>query len=92
MADTDSDLKVLGAVVVDLLLESIPGNLHFASVFSRAERVRIGAGSVRVACPEDIIRSKAATGRPKDKYHLEVLRQVLAVRASLADDEETNAK
>ncbi len=89
ISDISSALTVEGGPVsVDLLLETIPGNLRFASVRSRGERMAIGSGSICVASLEDIIRSKTAAGRPKDVYHLEVLRQLLAVRASLADGTE----
>lgn len=84
VSDLSSALTIEGGPVsIDLLLGAIPGNLRFASVRSRGERMTIGTGSICVASLEDVIRSKQAAGRPKDAYHLEVLRQLLAVRSSL---------
>jgi len=77
-----------GPIPIDLLLEALPGNLRFAAVRSRAERMRIGGGAIRVASLEDIIRSKMASARPKDAYHIEVLRQVMALRDALAGDDD----
>lgn len=48
-----------------------------------------GGSDSEVLAAEDVIRSKVAAGRPKDIYHLEVLRQVLALRNALADDDPT---
>lgn len=87
ISDISSALTVEGGPLpVDLLLEALPGNLRFAGVRSRGERMTIGNASICVASLEDVIRSKVAAGRPKDIYHLEVLRQVLALRNALADD------
>lgn len=74
-----------GPVPIDLLLDALPGNLRFEAVRSRADRMTIGTGSVRVASLADVMRSKVAAGRPKDLYHLEVLRQTVAVQKVLAE-------
>lgn len=72
-----------GPVPLDLLLESLPGGLSFASVRSRAVKIPVGAQVATVASLEDVMRSKIAAGRPKDVYHVEILRQVLQVRRAL---------
>ena len=68
------------AVPVEIHFDRIAGGLTFASVRSRAQLVQVGDEKLRVASLEDIIRSKQAAGRPKDRAVLPVSRETLAVR------------
>jgi|HubBroStandDraft_5_1064220.scaffolds.fasta_scaffold235345_2 predicted nucleotidyltransferase len=55
----------------------IEGNLRFESVRSRADSVRLGSNTLLVASLADVIKSKQAAGRKKDKAVLPILREVL---------------
>jgi hypothetical protein len=55
----------------------IDGIRSFASLRSRARPVAFGRHPILVASLEDIIRSKAAAGRPQDRAVLPVLRRAL---------------
>ena len=50
---------------------------------SRAEVIRVGAEELSVASLADVIRSKEAADRPKDRAVLPLLRDTLAVRKLL---------
>jgi len=69
-----------GPVPVDFIFDGLPDGLGFASVRSRAERFSLGNVSVWLASLDDVIASKRAADRPKDRYHLEIIRQLLIVR------------
>jgi hypothetical protein len=69
-----------GPIPVDFIFDELPGGLSFASVRSRAERFSLGNVSVWLASLDDVIASKRAADRPKDRYHLEIIRQLLIVR------------
>jgi hypothetical protein len=71
------------AVPVEIHFDRIAGGLTFASVRSRAQRVQVGDEVLKVAALEDIIRSKQAANRPKDRAVLPILRDTLAVRRKL---------
>lgn len=68
-------------VGVDVLFDQIAGDLRFESIRSRARGVRLGDEVVVVASLEDVIRSKAAADRPKDRAQLPILRDTLRVQA-----------
>jgi hypothetical protein len=68
-----------GAWPVDILFETLPGNLGFASLRSRCRAVPIADVTATVASLEDVIRSKEAAGRPKDLAMLPILRDALRV-------------
>lgn len=55
----------------------VDGIRSFESLRSRASEVRFGRASLLVASLPDIIKSKAAAGRPRDKAVLPVLRRTL---------------
>lgn len=59
-------------------LPTIPGIRSFESLRKRSERVTFGGVDVLVASLEDIIRSKRASGRAKDRAVLAVLEATLA--------------
>lgn len=71
------------AVPVEIHFDRIAGGLTFASVRSRAEAVTVGREKLLVASLADVIRSKKAADRPKDRAVLPVLRATLAVKSKL---------
>jgi hypothetical protein len=71
------------AVPVEIHFDRIAGGLTFSSVRSRAQRIAIGSEHLLVADLADIIRSKRAANRPKDRAVLPILRDTLAVKQKL---------
>lgn len=71
------------AGTVDLLFDVLSGNLTFESLRSRAVRLRLGGEQAVVARLEDVIASKEAADRPKDRAQLPTLRDALRVRRAL---------
>ena len=69
---TDDDL-----VLQADFLGAIHGLRSFEGVKRRASTVDIGGQSLRVACLEDIVKSKRAANRPKDRAVLPVLEATL---------------
>lgn len=57
-------------------LENIHGIKSFASVRSRAEEVDFLGYSLKIACLDDVIKSKKAANRPQDLLVLGILEQV----------------
>ena len=77
---TDSE-RIYGArVPVDILYDRMAGNLSFASVKSRARLEPVGTNVLLVASLVDIIKSKTAAGRAKDKAVLPILKDTLLTR------------
>jgi len=72
------------AVPIDILYDHMIGGLKFASVRSRATQEQVGHEYLTVASLEDVIKSKKAAGRDKDKAVMPVLLDTLAVRRELA--------
>ena len=75
------------AVPVEIHYDRISGGLTFSSVRSRAQIVAVGDEKLRVAALADVIRSKQAAGRPKDRAVLPILRDTLAVKKKLERQE-----
>jgi hypothetical protein len=73
-----------GEAPVDIIFDHIPPRRLFASVKSRAIRIQVGRHWARVACLADVIASKEAANRPKDRAQLEILRETARVRAALS--------
>ena len=71
------------AVPVEIHYDRIAGGLSFAAVRSRAQRVAVGPEKLSVAALADVIRSKEAANRPKDRAVLPILRDTLAVKGKL---------
>lgn len=72
---------LLGASApVDVIVGHIAGDLRFESVKSRARTISIAGEQALVADLADIIRSKEAANRDKDRAVLPMLRATLAVR------------
>lgn len=58
-------------------MPAIHGVKSFNSLRSRAEQIRLGGNPLWVANLSDIIASKRAAGRPRDKAVLEILEKTL---------------
>ena len=67
------------AAPVDILFDHLPGDLSFESIRSRGQKVALGDQVALVAALADVIKSKEAAGRPKDRAQLPVLRDTLNV-------------
>lgn len=70
-----------GEVPIDFLF-AIGGEPKFESVRSRATRHPAGGRRVWIASLEDVIASKKAADRPKDRLAVPVLEQTLAMKRS----------
>ena len=71
------------AVPVEIHFDRISGGLTFSSIRSRAQLVYVGDEKLTVAALSDVIRSKEAANRPKDRAVLPILRDTLAVKKKL---------
>jgi hypothetical protein len=71
------------AVPVEIHFDRISGGLTFSSIRSRAHFVSVGDEKLRVAALSDIIRSKKAANRPKDRAVLPILRDTMSVKRKL---------
>ena len=71
------------AVPIEIHYDRIAGGLTFSAVRSRAQIVAVGEEKLLVASLADVIRSKQAAGRPKDRAVLPILRDTLAVKQKL---------
>src|SRR5712671_3976540 len=71
------------AVPVEIHYDRISGGLTFSSIRSRAQLVAVGDEKLAVAALADVIRSKEAANRPKDRAVLPILRDTLAVKKRL---------
>jgi len=71
------------AVPVEIHYDRISGGLTFSSIRSRARLVAVGDEKLAVAALADVIRSKEAANRPKDRAVLPILRDTLAVKKRL---------
>jgi len=71
------------AVPVEIHYDRISGGLTFSLLRSRAQHVMVGDEKLVVASLADVIRSKRAAGRPKDRAVLPILRDTLTVKKKL---------
>jgi hypothetical protein len=71
------------AVPIDIHYDRIAGGLTFSFLRSRAQIVAVGREKLAVATLADVIRSKEATNRPKDRAVLPILRDTLTVKSKL---------
>jgi predicted nucleotidyltransferase len=76
-------VRAVGRPVTVDFVRTLSSHKSFASIRSRATKVRIGNKMAWVASLEDVIAAKEAAGRPKDKATLEILRQTQTVRNAL---------
>jgi hypothetical protein len=80
VSEVSTALTILGAELpVDILFEALPGGLSFASLKSRAVQVQVGSRTAVAVALADVIKSKEASGRPKDLAQLPILRHTLDV-------------
>lgn len=87
IADLTDVERIYGArVPIDILYEMMAGNLSFASVKARSHPEPVGQGVLVVAALEDIIKSKRAANRAKDRAVLPILEDTLKVRRELFRD------
>src|SRR4051794_25004416 len=68
------------AGTVDLIFDRIPGRLSFQALRSRAIRLEVAGREALVARLDDVIASKEAADRPKDRAQLAALRDALRVK------------
>ena len=68
---------------VDLLFDEIPGGLTFQALRARSVRLSLVDQEAVVARRDDVIASKEAADRPKDRAHLPMLRDTLRVKNAL---------
>lgn len=71
------------AGTVDLIFDSIPGRLSFQALRSRAVHLDLAGTEAVVARLDDVIASKEAANRPKDRAQLAALKDALRVKAAL---------
>jgi hypothetical protein len=71
------------AVPIEIHYDRISGGLTFSTVRSRARKVAIGDEELTVAALADVIHSKKAANRPRDRAVLPILRDTLAVAKKL---------
>jgi hypothetical protein len=64
-------------------VRALSSGKSFASIRSRAVKVRVGNRMVWVASLEDVIAAKEAAARPKDKATLAILKETQSVRTAL---------
>lgn len=69
---------------VDLLFDEISGGLKFESLRARSVRLSLMNEQAIVARLEDVIASKTAADRPKDRAQLPTLRDTLKVKKALS--------
>ena len=87
ISELTKSLRILGtAVPVDILFNELSGGLRFESLRSRSARISTGDHTAMVASLEDVIRSKKAANRPKDRAVLPMLRDTLRVKKALSED------
>lgn len=73
--------RIYGAdLPIDIIYDGLSGNLKFASIKSRAHLEPMGSTTLLVAGLADVIKSKTAAARPKDKAVLPILHDTLRTR------------
>ena len=74
-----------GEIPVDVLFDEMIGALKFEAVRSRSVSVAVGDVTIVSASLADIISSKRAANRPKDRAQLPVLESTLRVLEAMHD-------
>ena len=80
---TSQVIRATGRPVMIDFVRTLSSGKSFASIRSRAVKVRVGNKMVWVASLEDVIAAKEAASRPKDKATLEILKETRSVRNAL---------
>jgi hypothetical protein len=70
----------LPEIYLDILFNKMGGGISFNAAKTRSSQISVGENSLTVASLEDVIRSKEAVNRPKDRAALPILRSTLAVQ------------
>ena len=84
----DKTRRIFGThVPIDILFDKITGAGSFASVRSRSHQAVVGTDVLTVASLADVIKSKRAAGRPKDRAVLPILETTLKIRRAKGLDE-----
>jgi len=78
-------VRITTAVVPVDVLFRIAGEMSLDDVRARAKTFDFGGEALPVASLEDVIRSKEAAGRNKDRAALPILRDTLAVKKKLSE-------
>jgi len=82
-----SVMTLVGAEIpVDVLFDELVGALKFEAVRSRSVNVAVGDVTIVSASLADIISSKRAANRPKDRAQLPVLESTLRVLEAMRDE------
>ncbi len=72
-------------VPVDVIFDHLPGGLRFESIRARSRTVDIAGQKAVVADLADVVASKRAANRPKDRAQLPILEETLRVRDALGE-------
>ena len=76
-------------IQVDVLFDLLPScRTRFESLRARSVKVKVGAHEATVASLADIVASKKAANRDKDRAVLPILADTLKIRAKLRNDQE----
>jgi predicted nucleotidyltransferase len=71
-------------IQVDFMAQ-IDGISSFASLRSRADIIKLGSNSLKISSLDDIITSKRAAGRDRDKAVLKILEKTLREKKNLSE-------
>jgi predicted nucleotidyltransferase len=82
---TYDGVRITTAVVPVDVLFRIAGEMTLEDIRARAKTFEFGGEALAVASLEDVIRSKEAAGRKKDRAALPLLRDTLAVKQKLSE-------
>ena len=84
ISDLSRTLRIYGASTpIDVLFNQLSGGLRFESLRTRASKRIVGSRTVTLASLEDIIKSKMAAGRDKDRAVLPILQGTLKAKLAL---------
>jgi len=89
---TSQVVRAVGRPVMVDFVRALSSRKSFASIRSRAAKVRIGNRMVWVASLEDVIAAKEAAGRPKDNATLEILKLTQRIRKALKSNNRKNTR
>jgi hypothetical protein len=78
----------MGGMSFDFVLQ-LSGRKSFESIRSRATKIRIEKRLVWVAALEDIIATKEAANRSKDKATLQILKESFRVKGRMNNGKKT---
>jgi hypothetical protein len=82
---TYDGVRITTAVVPVDVLFRIAGEMSLDDIRARAKTFEFGGEGLAVASLEDVIRSKEAAGRKKDRAALPLLRDTLAVKKKFSE-------